>query len=69
VTRRTIFEALGCLLLLFLLGRCEGQCVVEGKVSLPKAEPMMAPPPRYAGQIGEIAPPDPPTAVVFLEGQ
>ncbi len=46
-----------------------GQAVIEGKVSLPKGPPMDNPPPRYAGQVGEIAPPDPPVAVVYLEGQ
>jgi plastocyanin len=46
-----------------------GQAVIEGTVALPKAEPALVPPPRYAGQVGEIAPPDPPTAVVYLEGR
>ena len=47
----------------------QGEAVFEGTVTLPKAEPMPVPPPRYAGQVGEIAPPDPPTAVVYLEGR
>lgn len=42
---------------------------MEGRVLLPKPEPWVAPSVRYAGQIGEIAPPDPPVAVVYLEGQ
>ena len=46
-----------------------GQALIEGKVSLPKAEPMDMTPPRYAGQVGEVAPPDPPVAVVYLEGE
>ena len=46
-----------------------GQAVIDGKVSLPKAAPWIPPPSRYAGQVGEIAPPDPPAAVVYLEGQ
>jgi plastocyanin len=46
-----------------------GQALVEGKVRLPPPEPLEVAPPRYAGQIGEIAPADPPVAVVFLEGQ
>jgi plastocyanin len=46
-----------------------GQAAVEGKVTLPKPEPMELPTARYAGQVGEIAPPDPPRAVVYLEGQ
>jgi plastocyanin len=45
------------------------QAVVEGRVALPKPEVSTAPPPRYAGQIGDIAPTDPPVAVVYLEGQ
>jgi plastocyanin len=45
-----------------------GETVIEGKVTLPRPEPMAAPPPRYPGQIGEIAPPDPPVAVVYLDG-
>lgn len=56
-----------------LLLRCAGpahaETMIEGKVTLPKPEPITAPPPRYAGQVGEIAPPDPPRAVVYLEGQ
>ena len=50
-------------------GQGQDQAVIEGRVPLPKPEPMTVPPPRYAGQVGEIAPPDPPTAVVFLEGK
>jgi plastocyanin len=46
-----------------------GQAEVEGKVSLPKPEPMELPTARYAGQVGEIEPPDLPRAVVYLEGQ
>ncbi len=56
--------------LLLLSGHlCCGQAVIEGKVTLPKGQPMDTPPPRYAGQVGEIAAPDPPVAVVYLEGQ
>ncbi len=46
-----------------------GQATIEGRVTLPKPAPMDLPPARYAGQVGEIAPPDPPVAVVYLEGQ
>ncbi len=56
-------------LLLVWAGTTLGQAVIEGKVSLPRAQPASVPPPRYAGQVGEIAPPDPPVAVVYLEGQ
>jgi plastocyanin len=45
------------------------QAVIEGKVLLPSPEVPVSPPPRYAGQVGEIAPADPPVAVVYLEGQ
>src|SRR5205085_5220604 len=41
--------------------------VIEGKVSLPQAETWANPPPRYAGQVGEVASPEPPSAVVYLE--
>ena len=50
-------------------GHSYAQCLVEGRVNLPAAQLPIAPPPRYAGQVGEIAPPDPPAAVVYLEGQ
>ncbi len=61
---------IACFGLLLLGGQLGyGQAVIEGKVSLPKGLPMDGPPPRYAGQVGEIAPPDPPVAVVYLEGQ
>jgi plastocyanin len=54
---------------LMLWGReTPAQALIEGKVTLPNPEPIEAPPPRYAGQVGEIAPPDPPRAVVYLEG-
>src|SRR5215470_9551498 len=56
-------------LLLGLTKPAHGQAVVEGKITLPKPEPMELPTARYAGQVGEIAPPDPPAAVVYLEGQ
>jgi hypothetical protein len=45
-----------------------GQAAIQGKVILPKPEAPATPPPRYAGQVGEIAPADPPVAVVYLEG-
>jgi plastocyanin len=42
---------------------------ITGKVSLPHSAPPPPPTTRYAGQVGEIAPPDPPSAVVYLEGK
>jgi plastocyanin len=47
----------------------QGQSVIEGKVMLPAPEVPASPPPRYAGQVGEVGRADPPTAVVYLEGQ
>jgi plastocyanin len=56
-------------LLIFAAASSRGQALIEGKVALPRPEPALAAPPRYAGQVGEVAPPDPPVAVVYLEGQ
>jgi plastocyanin len=69
VKRRGVIKAVGSALLLICAVHSHGQALIEGKVTLPKPEPMDAPPPRYAGQVGEVAPPDPPVAVVYLEGQ
>jgi plastocyanin len=55
-------------LILFGAGVAHSQAVIEGRVALPDPEKLLTAPPRYAGQVGEIAPPDPPTAVVYLEG-
>jgi plastocyanin len=46
-----------------------GQAVIEGKVTLPPQEKSSAQSPRYPGQVGEVAPPDAPVAIVYLEGQ
>jgi plastocyanin len=55
---------------LVLVAAVEGRSqVIEGKVALPKPELSTAPPPRYAGQVGDIAPADSPVAAVYLEGQ
>ncbi len=43
--------------------------MIEGKVTLPKPAPITGPTPHYPGQVGEVAAPEPPTAVVYLEGQ
>ena len=63
------FAVIGLTSFLLCSGLSPAQCFIEGKVTLPKPEPVTAPPPRYAGQVGEIAPPEPPTAVVYLEGK
>jgi plastocyanin len=55
-------------LILSLADTACGQASIEGKVTLPAPERVAAPPPRYPGQVGEIAPPDPPVAVVYLTG-
>jgi plastocyanin len=60
--------ALLATLILFGASAAHGQALIEGKVTLPKPQVSVSPPPRYAGQIGEIAPADPPVAVVYLEG-
>src|ERR1051326_5644086 len=46
----------------------QAQAAIEGKVALRSPEKAAGPPPRYPGQAGEIAPADPPIAVVYLEG-
>jgi plastocyanin len=68
---KCLFWTSVCLLALLLVptATSRGQAVIEGKVTLPRPEPMPANPPRYAGQVGEVAPPDLPVAVVYLEGQ
>lgn len=45
------------------------QTVIQGQVVLPMPEPPASSPPRYVMPAGEMTPPDPPTAVVYLEGQ
>jgi plastocyanin len=68
VTRPTGIKITCLALLLVCASLAQGQCTIEGKVTLPKPEALDVPPPRYAGQIGEIAAPEPPAAVVYLEG-
>ena len=63
------FAVIGFTSFLLYSGLSPAQCLIEGKVTLPRPEPVTAPPPRYAGQVGEIAPAEPPTAVVYLEGK
>lgn len=67
--RSTVCGGVLAALILSAAGSSRGQAVLEGKVVLPPPEVSSAPPPRYAGQVGEIAPADPPVAVVYLEGQ
>lgn len=69
VKPRYVYQLLCLAAALLWAGVSAGQCVIEGKVTLPKPQPATAPPPRYPGQVGEIAPPDPPVAVVYLEGK
>ncbi len=46
----------------------QGAASVEGAVTLPKVSAPAKVNPRYAAQAGALLPPEPPTAVVFLEG-
>ena len=46
----------------------QGTASVEGTVTLPKPLAQAKPNPRYAGQTGALAAPEPPTAIVVLEG-
>ena len=45
-----------------------GQTVIEGVVRLPPANAKLPPRIRYPGQVVQPAAPEPPTAVVYLEG-
>lgn len=64
------FPVLGAVLL--LLGQPDGAAqtgsTVEGTVSLPPPPPAARLNPRYSAQAGALLPPEPPTAVVYLEG-
>ena len=61
--------AIACALLLAtLVAAAQGTASVEGVVTLPKPPPPAKINPRYAAQAGALLPPEPPTAVVFLEG-
>jgi plastocyanin len=69
VTRGTAIKTVYFGLLSIWAFQSPAQAWIEGKVTLPKPEAADVQPPRYPGQIGEVAPPDPPVAVVYLEGQ
>lgn len=61
--------AIACALLLGALGACaQGTASAEGTVALPPPPAALRLNARYAGQAGALAAPEPPTAVVFLEG-
>ncbi len=56
-------------ILCFCWGEAWAQTVVEGTVQLPKPTPSASSPTRYQNKIqGEVGPPDPLLAVVYLEG-
>ena len=61
--------AIACALLLgtFTVA-AQGTASAEGTVTLPKSSAQAQAAKRYAGQAGALAAPEPPTAVVFLEG-
>lgn len=61
--------AIACALLLGTLAvAAQGTASAEGTVTLPKPSAQTKLNPRYASQAGALLPPEPPTAVVFLEG-
>jgi plastocyanin len=56
-------------LLCFCSREALADATIEGTVQLPKATPSASSPARYQNKIqGEVGPPDPPAAVVYLEG-
>ncbi|MBI5800994.1 MAG: hypothetical protein HZA92_09770 [Verrucomicrobia bacterium] len=63
-----ITTAAVALMLTALTAAAQGTASVEGTVTLPKPQPSPKLNPRYSGQAGAPAAPEPPTAVVFLEG-
>ena len=67
--RYSVFAAVVFVVWAPWVGQVHAQAVIEGRVTLPKPEPWVTPATRYAGQVGEIAPPEPPRAVVYLEGR
>ena len=61
---QVIITCLAC----FHVGFAQGGASVDGTVRLPKAPPPVSPA-KYANKIqGEVGPPAPPAAVVYLEG-
>jgi plastocyanin len=68
-SRNAVLVSLLAGALWFGAGSSHGEAALEGRVTLPSPPPRTASPPRYAGQVGEIAPADPPAAVVYLEGE
>lgn len=65
--RQTIL-IIAALLLAALVATAQGTASAEGTVMLPKAAVPSKLNARYNGQSGALAAPEPPTAVVFLEG-
>lgn len=60
--------ALAALVAAPLAVNAQGTASAEGKVALPKAAALAKLNARYAAPAGALLPPEPPTAVVFLEG-
>jgi plastocyanin len=53
----------------FCLPLARADCAIEGTVQLPPAAPILPMPARYQNKIsGQLDPPEPPKAVVYLEG-
>ena len=64
----TAIAIAAALMLATLSVGAQGTASAEGTVALPAAPPLARLNPRYASQAGALLPPEPPTAVVFLEG-
>lgn len=60
--------SLGVLLATTMVAAAQSPASAEGTVALPKPSAQAKFNPRYAAQAGALLPPEPPTAVVFLEG-
>lgn len=63
-----LFLVAGLLLMRPPAGAAQTGGAVEGTVTLPPPPPAARLNPRYAAQAGAFLPPEPPTAVVYLEG-
>ena len=71
VTRSSTMKRRSCLFVILavaLPGGVRAQGTIEGTVKLPARAPEPIAAPRYALKSGVVAPPEPPVAVVYLEG-
>lgn len=65
---KTSMTIAAALILAPLTAVAQGTASAEGTVALPTPPPLARLNPRYASQSGSLLPPEPPTAVVILEG-